>query len=216
MKKLIVFDADGVLIKERASWIAVHKGLGKEVIKRCSKLREKYFSSSKMSYETWAKKDIKLWGDVNLKKIEKILNKVPFMKGAEETCQILRKKGYLLAIISSGINVLVERIKKKFNFDYAICNEIYEENNKLLVKINVSPDKNPKDKILKKLIRKIGVKKNNIIVIGDNDDDYPMMKLTDFSILFNPDPNKSSLAKKIAKVVVKSKDLRDILHYFKN
>jgi phosphoserine phosphatase len=213
MKKLIVFDAHGVLVKERSSWIAVHRGLGKEVIKRCSKLKKEYLSSGKMSYEIWAKKDVKLWGEVGLKKIKKILNKVPFMKGAKETCKALKERGYLLAIISTGINLLIERIKKELNVDYAICNEIYERNSKLFAKINVSDDKKPKDKILKKIIKKLKIKKQNIVVIGDSDDDLPMMKLAGFSILFNPHPTNSSLAKKYANVIIPNKDLKIILQY---
>lgn len=216
MKKLIIFDTDGVLVKERSCWIAVHKGLGKEIVRKCSKLRREYFRSPKMSYESWAKKDIKLWGDVGVRKIKEILDKIPLMKGAKETSKILKRKGYLLGIISTGINILIERVKRELNFDFAIYNEIYEKEGRLAVKINVSLDKNPKDKILKKIIKDLKIEKKNIIAIGDSDDDYPMMKLAGFSILFNPDPTKSNLVKKLKNtVIIKSKNLRDILLYLK-
>lgn len=214
MKKLIVFDVDGVLVNKRSSWIVVHQGLGKTVVNKCSRLRKKYLNSQKMTYEDWVKEDIKLWGKVSLKKIKKILDKVPLMKGAEETCKILKEKGYLLAMISTGINFLIERIGKKLNFGYLLCNQIYKKKSKLLVKINVSLDQKTKDKVLKNLVRKIRLKKKNIIAIGDDDDDYPMMKLARFSILFNPNPSKSTLAKKKANVVIKSKNLQDVLRYF--
>lgn len=213
MRKLIVFDVDGVLVNKRSSWIMVHQGLGKTMVNKCSRLRKKYFHSQKMTYEDWAKKDIKLWGNVSLEKIKKILDKVPLMKRAEEVCKILKEKDYLLAMISTGINLLIERIGKRLNFDYLICNEIYKKKGKLSAKINVSLDQKTKDKVLRELIRKIGVNKKNIIVIGDDDDDYPMMRLAKFSILFNPNPSKSTLAKKRANIVVESKNLRDVLKY---
>jgi len=215
MKKLVVFDADGVLTNERSSWLYVHKGLGKDIVRKCAKLKKLYFNSPKMTYETWAKEDVELWGNVDLEKINKILNKVKLMKGAEETCKILKERGYLLAIISTGINLLLKRIKKKLNIDYLFCNEIYERDGKLSVKINVSLDKNTKDKVLKELIKSIRIKKENIVVVGDSEDDYPMMKLAGFSILFNPQKDNDLIsAKRFADVVVESKDLKDILQYF--
>lgn len=214
MKKIVVFDVGGVLVKERSCWVSVRKRLGQSVIKKCAALRKKYFSKKgRMSYTKWAREDVKLWGDVNLKQIKKILDKVPLIKGARKTCKILKKRGYQLAIISTGLNPLVERVKKQLNIDYAAYNELYEKNGKLSVKVNVSLDKNPKDKILKKLIKKLKIKKQNIIVIGDNEDDCSMMKLAGLSIVFNPDYKKSKMARKTADIIITKKDLRKILPY---
>jgi len=214
MKKLIVFDVGGVLVKERSCWVSVRKGLGQSVIKKCAVLRRQYFNlHGKMSYEKWAKEDVKLWGDINLKQIKKILDKVPLTKGAKETCKTLKKRGYLLAIISTGLNVLVERVKKELGFDYAFYNELCEKNEKLSVKVNVSLDKNPKDKILRKLIKKLKIKKENIAVVGDNEDDYSMMELAGLSIVFNPDYKKSKMARKSADLIIRKGDLREILKY---
>jgi len=212
-KKLIVFDVGGVLVKERSCWVTVRMGLGQSVIRKCAALRRKYFSSKTMSYENWAKEDVKLWGNVNLKEIKKILDKVLLTNGAKETCKTLKNKGYSLAIISTGLNVLVERVKKELNIDYAFYNGLYEKNRKLLVKVNVSLDKNPKDKILRKLIKKLRIKKEDVVVVGDNEDDRSMMKLAGFSIVFNPDYKKSKMARKTADLVIRKRDLREILKY---
>jgi len=208
MKRLVVFDVDGVLTPERSSWIIVHRGLSKKVVEKCSKLRELFFNSPEMSHEKWAEEDIKLWGNVKLEKIKQILDKAPLSKG---TCKALKEKGYLLAIISTGINILIERVAKELGIDYCVCNKLYEKNNKILAKLYISFDKNPKDKILKELMKRLKVKKKDVIIVGDSDDDYPMMKLAGFSILFNPNPDSSKLAKKEADAVVKNKDLRNIL-----
>ncbi len=213
MKKLVVFDVDGVLTPERSSWIIVHRGLGKKVVEKCSELRELFFNSPEMSHEKWAEEDIKLWGDVKLEKIKQILDKVSLSKGAKEACKSLKEKGYLLAIISTGVNILVERVAKELGIDYCICNKLYEKNNKILAKLHISFDKNPKDKILKELTKRLKVKKKDVIVIGDSDDDYPMMELAGFSILFNPNPDSSKLAKREANVIVKNKDLRSVLRF---
>lgn len=211
MKKLVVFDVDGVLTPERSSWIIIHRGLSKKVVVRCSKLRELFFNSPEMSHEKWAEEDIKLWGNVKLEKIKQILDKVPLSKGAKETCKALKEKGYLLAIISTGINILVERVTKELGIDCCVCNKLYEKNNKILAKLYISFDKNPKDKILKELMKRLKVKKKDVIIVGDSDDDYPMMKLAGFSILFNPNPDSSKLAKREANAIIKNKDLRNIL-----
>jgi len=47
MKKLVVFDADGVLTNERSSWLYVHKGLGKDIVRKCEKLKKLYFNLPK-------------------------------------------------------------------------------------------------------------------------------------------------------------------------
>lgn len=215
MKKLIVFDVDGVLTPICSSWDALHRGLGRGVAEKCLKLREVFFNSPEMSHEKWGEEDIKLWGDVNLKQIKEILDKIPLMKGARKVCKNLKEKGYLLAVISMGMDILIERIAKELGIDYCICNELHEKNGKISAKLNVSFDKKPKDKVLKELMKKLNIKKKDVIAIGDSNDDYPMMELAGFSILFNPNPDSLDLAEKSADVIIKSKDLRDILKYIK-
>ncbi|PIZ56903.1 hypothetical protein COY23_02230 [bacterium (Candidatus Torokbacteria) CG_4_10_14_0_2_um_filter_35_8] len=166
-----------------------------------------------MAYETWAKEDVKLWGDVSVAKIKGILENIPLTKNAESTCKILKRKGYLLAVISTGLNFVIERLKNECSIDYAVCNELSEDKSGLSVKVNVSLDKKPKEKVLENLLSNLRMERENTIAVGDTDDEAEMMKAASFSVLFNPDPNESDLARKYASVVVESKDLKDILPY---
>ncbi|MCD6274592.1 MAG: hypothetical protein J7J15_01005 [Candidatus Aenigmarchaeota archaeon] len=56
MKKLVVFDADGVLTNERSSWLYVHKGLGKDIVRKCEKLKKLYFNLPKWHMKLGLKK----------------------------------------------------------------------------------------------------------------------------------------------------------------
>ena len=99
---------DGVLVRTRSSWTSVHK-----VFKVDERTTFERYLRGEFDYLEFLRRDIGFWGHVHVNRIRKILDQVPIMPGAEDTFRILHKNGYVTAIISSGINILAEKLKKK-------------------------------------------------------------------------------------------------------
>jgi len=192
---------DGIFIEERSSWRIIHKKFGidnRDII-------EKY-RMGKIDDKGFLDEDIKRWRESGIKKksIVKTLYETPLMKGTMECIKFFRKIGKT-AIISGGIDILAKRIAK-FGIDYVFANGIKFKNDVPWKGILRVPIKN-KDIILKKLIDKLSLKKDDIVVIGDTKYDICMFKLANICIAFNP----SDEIEEHADYVIKKKDLRELI-----
>lgn len=198
---------DGVLVDIKSSWTIVHKAFNideRETFQR--------YLRGEFDYLEFMRKDIGFWGHVNENQIRKILDQVPIMHGTEYTFTMLRKNGYKTAIISSGISILAEKLKKKLGIDHVFANELLKDKNGLL-----TGEGNPvvplwdKGKVLEHLLNKLAIKPHHCAVVGDSIFDIPLFDLAGFSIAFN---SKDKRVNKIANVSIENNDLRDILPYF--
>jgi len=204
--KLIAFDLDGVLVEDPGSWASVHKGLGTEAE---SLKHQKEFFEGRIDYDEWAKKDARLWDDVDVMAIEDILYQVPLMEGIEETLPILKKK-YKLVILSGGLKILADRVGHRFNMDYIAANELLLENNKVKG-IRQSVSFNDKGRLLRHVAMSFNIKASECAAVGDFLNDAPMFDASGLSVAFNP---KSQELVKKANYTVYQKDLKKLLDIF--
>ncbi len=204
--KLIAFDLDGVLVDGRGSWREVHQGLDTE---EQSRVHEREFYDEKITFDEWALKDARLWNGVEIQRIIDILYSVPLMNGINQTIPRL-KECYKLAIISGGLQILVDRVKNRYGFDYAIGNELLTNDSKVSgIKQVISFD--GKGEALRKIAVKEHISPAECAVIGDYANDIPMFKVAGFSIAFNP---KDKNVVESADRAIYKKDLREILQFF--
>ena len=198
---------DGVLVKTKSSWTSVHKAFNID-----EKMTFRRYLRGEFDYVEFMRKDIAFWGHIHVNKIRKILNQVPIMPGAEDTFNLLHKSGYITAIVSSGISILAEKLKKKLGIHHVFANELLIDKNGVL-----TGEGNPvvplwdKAKVMNHLLKSLSIKLDNCAVVGDSIFDIPLFKLAGFSIAFN---SKDRQVRNIADVSIESNDLRDILPYF--
>lgn len=198
---------DGVLVDIKSSWTVIHKAFNIDERKTFQR-----YLRGEFDYLEFMRKDVSFWGHVHENKIQKILDHVPIMPGAEATFSLLQKNGYKTAIISSGISFLAEKLKKKLCIDYVFANELFIDKNGFL-----TGDGNPvvplweKGRVLHQLLTSLEIKPKHCAVVGDSIFDVPLFDLAGFSIAFN---SKDIRVNKIADVYIQSNNLRDILQYF--
>lgn len=203
--KLIAFDLDGVLVDGRGSWMEVHDAVGTS---KQSELHGSEFYSGKITFDEWARKDVELWKGMELNKISAILHNVPSMKGIE-SIRTLRKK-YKLAIISGGLKILADKVKKEYKFKYSFANALKVREGKICG-IKQQVDFTGKGKILAEIAEKENLSLDECATVGDYLNDISMFKVSGFSVAFNP---KHDDVVKHADVAVYRKDLNEILKYF--
>lgn len=198
---------DGVLVRTRSSWTSVHKAFNVD-----EKTTFERYLRGEFDYLEFLRRDIAFWGHVHVNRIRKILNQVPIMPGAEDTFEMLHKNGYVTAIISSGISILAEKLKKKLGIHHVFANELLKDEDGFL-----TGEGNPvvplwdKAKVMQNLLKSLSIKPDHCAVVGDSVFDIPLFDSAGFSIAFN---SKDKRVNKTADVSIESSDLRDILPYF--
>jgi len=203
--QLTVFDVDGTLIKVDSSWRFLHEKLGTWTK---GKQYAELFYQGKITYEEWAQLDASLWKNQSLRKVQRIVREIPYVDGAQEAIKTLKKNDVKVALVSAGLSLFSIEIERKLNIDYSLSNELIVRNNFLTGEVTVNVSLNNKNQALNHILHMFGVKNNECCAVGDDESLIPLFKKVALGIAFNPCSEK---VEKSADVVIKSKDLRDIL-----
>jgi len=207
MKKLIIFDMDGVIFKDTNFWIELHKAYG--TWKEGKELTKKYI---KTNYEKLVKEVIgKLWKDKPAEVYFDLIKKARYVKGVKETFVVLKSKNYKIAIISSGPRDLAKRAQDELDIDYIYANHLQIEGNKVsgLTDMRNWPLRNDnKGEIMRKLCDEHNISYKDCIVVGHEDNDMKMARTAGLAIAFCP---KDEEIKKYCNIVIDKNDLTLIL-----
>ncbi len=209
--KLVCFDIDGTLV-HGTSWLILSEGLGwsskeaLDVFKRARK-GEISFTEAERIFITEYQKS----GKANKQFIEEIFNNIDVKKEAKDLIFYLKEKGYIIYLISGAIDIYVQCIAKKLNVDGFYANSTLEFNNKgTLQKINYrNNQKEVKVEQLKRLIKELNINIDQVVFIGDSENDIGVFKATKQGIAVH---SSNEELKKISWRVVDSLlEIKDIL-----
>jgi phosphoserine phosphatase len=204
--KLVIFDLDGTLTKERSIWEFIHKELGKW--HGFAEEYQKEFLAGHISYDRFCELDAEVWKGMNVKELEEIVKTVPFHSGVDELIRHLKHKGLKLAMVSSGLSLLSNWVHQEYGFDYSVSNDLLYENGIFTgrVKIQVYFDK--KAEWAEKILKQFGVKPEETIAIGDSRGDLDLFRMAGFSVAFNSSCRDLD---DIASICVQSQNLADVI-----
>jgi phosphoserine phosphatase len=186
--RLIAFDVDGTLTHVRSLWQFIHENLGLWNEQACE--YEKMYSKGEISYKKFCELDTNLWKGVQLETLNKIIDKVPFHDGIDELFLSLQKQNFEIVLISTGLSILVDRIKNKYKIKYAVSNHLLDDGEKLTGSVKINVDWNQKAEHLKQIARELNIPLDECVSVGDSSGDLDMFKITGFSIAFNPISDK--------------------------
>ena len=203
--RLVIFDVDGTLIKVDSSWRFLHEKLG-----TWAKGRQyaELFFQGKITYEEWAQLDASLWKNQPIRKVQQIVNAIPYVDGAKDLIETLKKHDVKVALLSAGLSLLGERIERELDINYSLSNELIVKDKLLTGEVRVNVALNNKEQNLNHILHKFSISPNECCAVGDDESLIPIFKKVALGIAFNP---YSREVERNADVVVKSKDLRDIL-----
>jgi HAD superfamily PSPase-like hydrolase len=208
--RLVIFDCDGVLADAGSSWEYVHQAFGTDN----SGALEAYMRKEFDDYE-FIRRDVRLWAPsgekIHISRIRRILDKIPLMKGAPQALKALSRAGIKTAIVSGGLQPLTKRIARKCGIDINLSNGLVTDNKGYItgegiVQVPVSE----KGVVVKELVRRLGLRKQDCAAIGDRGLDSRMFEHVGLGIAFNPADDE--VCDK-ADVVIRTKDLREILKF---
>ncbi len=204
--KMVIFDLDGTLTRERSIWEYIHIRLGKWY--GFAEEYQKEFLARKISYEEFCERDAQVWRGMRVKELLEIVKTVSFHPGADELIVYLRQKGMKLSVVSSGLSILSDWVHQKYGFDYSVSNDLLQENGVLTGKVKIQVYYDKKAEWVKRILERFHVKPEEAIAIGDSLGDIDMFRMVGFSVAFNSSCRDLD---RIASACSPSQNLADII-----
>ena len=115
--------------------------------------------------------------------------RVRLSPGAEKMLQRMKSAGLRSMVISGGFTFFTDRIKTKLNLDYAAANKLEIADGKLTGKVlGEIIGASGKAEVLKSVREKLGLRREQVIAIGDGANDLKMMEEAGVSIAYHAKP----------------------------
>lgn len=208
--RVISLDLDGVLFDgSSASFaIGIQIGLKDQYMELLQRIAEE-----ELDIRTSVIEGAKIWKGVPVDATyHYLVKRLPLMEGAEETVATLKKWGYEVGCISSGVSqFFMEPLTRRLELDFAYSHILGSENgvhDGTVQFIMAGPEKAT---TIWQYAQIKGHPLQSIASIGNGVNDIDLFKVSTFSIAFNPVDVAVSDA---SSVTIESKDLRSILPYF--
>ncbi len=169
MFKFIVFDVDGVLLKMKSSWKAVHEALGSKESKELMKM---YFSGE-ATYEEWCERDWEAWKKAlgrepdieTLKRVFEPIDKYLHPR-AMEAVELSRRRGLGVGLLSAGLEVSTSLVANALGVHIWMANPVGRR-----CRANVEP--RDKGEALRRMFSRMSVDLKEVIYVGDSIIDIP-------------------------------------------
>jgi len=203
--KAVVFDMDGTLTPVRSVWQHIHEYLGTWETHGLPSLNA--FLAGRITYREFADRDVAAWRGVPRARLEEAVAAIPLRPGVPELVSALRERGCRLAVLSSGLDLLVRRVADPLGFELCLCNELGFSAGVIdgRVTINVGWDGKPEQ--LPVICRRFGVMAAEVAMVGDGSGDAAVFPLVGFGVAFNADPEVEARAD----AAVRHEDARALL-----
>lgn len=173
--KLAGFDLDGTLLEEDSSWAAIHRFYGTT---RQSQESLKLYSEGKIDYHEFMRRDIAAWPKgVTLAEVEAILSAYRIRREAPETLRELRKRNIEPAIVTSGIDILAEKVAEELGVRHWIANGLRFDSSGRILPTGVGKvDPTRKDLAYRSMLKSLGMSAKETIAVGDTVYDIAFLK----------------------------------------
>ncbi len=204
--KLVIFDIDGTLL-QGYSWQYIHQNLGTWSAARSNR---EMFLTGEITYEDWARFDANLWKGQPLSRIRHLVDQMPYTKGAKATLATLNQNHINVYLLSAGLSIVGERIRRENIVDGYIANQLEVVGSILSGGVLVKVSFNQKGELLNSILQKFNVSCQDCAAVGDDPTLIPLFERVGLGIAFNP---INMNVERQAHVTIKSNDLRSVLPY---
>ena len=210
--KLVVFDMDGTLIKEKGIFIiAEKKGFLDELLR--------LLRNEDMQYYERSIEVAKLSKGHKTSEFLEIFRKIKLQNDVEKIIKVLKKNKIKSAIVTDSYQFLADDLKKRLSIDYAFANNLIINNDMITGELIINNKDLKEDVcngrifsinkgcILEQLSCDLGININETIAVGDGRVDISMIKKAGLGIAFNAPDEVQKHAE------INTKDLGIILNY---
>ncbi|MCB1167728.1 MAG: phosphoserine phosphatase SerB, partial [Leptospiraceae bacterium] len=204
-RRLIAFDMDSTLIQaEVIDELARKAGVGDEV----SKITESAMRGE-IDFNESFRRRVGLLKGLSAEFLQGIYENLPVTEGAPHLIKVLKSMGYKTVILSGGFTFFAEQLRKRLGMDYMFANELVMADGHVTGEVR-EPIVNGQRKaaLLGEIAEKEGVRKEQVIAVGDGANDLPMLGMAGLGIAFRAKP----LVRKEADQAISNTGLDSILY----
>ncbi|MCP8322073.1 MAG: phosphoserine phosphatase SerB, partial [archaeon] len=173
----------------------------KEITKRAMK--------GEIDFKQALRERVKLLKGLPISSLDSILMEIKLTKGVEELLSVLKELGCKIAIVTGSFSYFTDKIKEKFGLDYAFANELMIKDGMLTGEIKEPVlDAEMKRRLIQDLIKKEGIKREEVIAVGDGANDRFMLMEAGLGIAFDA----QEILRKVADGVITKDNLRGLIY----
>ncbi len=200
MRGIVFFDCDGVLTENYSSWLVLHEYFGSPDNSYFARL----YRDGIISYLDWMKIDIasmiNAWGKaIKRDDVEKALSRIRIKPEAPIVSKMLREMGFLVGVISSGVDLLVKRVCREIGSDICLYNELLFINDELVPGGRDWVPLGEKPLLIEKIAGALGIPLERVVYVGDSVWDTQVFRVVGLPIAIEPCGEACSEAKYVIK-----------------
>lgn len=173
--RLVAFDMDGTLVEEDSCWGILHRHFGTQE----AALRNlEAYERGEIDYPEFMRRDIKLWQPVpHISQVERVLANFKLAPNTTEVIAEIRRRGYQVAIITGGLDILANIVARKLNIDRVLANGLgVDERGYLTGEGIFRVEPYMKHEALLRLVGKLGLTLDECVAVGDSKYDINFLK----------------------------------------
>jgi phosphoserine phosphatase len=184
-RRLVAFDMDSTLIRtEVIDELAALAGVGAEV-----RAITEAAMRGELDFQASFRRRVALLRGLPESALQRIVDTVPLMDGAERLVGTLRKLGYKTAILSGGFTFVGRALQQRLGIDYLHANELDIRDGVVTGEVREPiVDGACKARHLTDIARAEGLNMEQVIAVGDGANDLPMLELAGLGIAFRAKP----------------------------
>jgi phosphoserine phosphatase len=204
-RRLVVFDMDSTLIQgEVIDELAKLAGVGDQV---CA-ITEAAMRGE-LDFQASFRKRVALLKGLPASCVDRVMERIPLMDGAERLIAMLKRLGYKTAILSGGFTFFGERLREQLAIDHLHANVLDIRDGVVTGEVNsVIVDGARKAALLREIAAMENLSLEQVIAVGDGANDLPMLQLAGLGIAFHAKP----LVRRRAKQAISRVGLDGILY----
>ena len=166
---LVVLDVDGTLCPHVSSWQYLHDELG--LWSGNAERHWEEYRSGAIDYAEFCDRDAAHWRGLPLAKVQGIMDAVPYNPGVPTGLRRLRELGLKVALLSTGLTILTDRIQREFALDRSLANELVSRDGVLTGRVDVRVEDGGKGEGLQLLAEQTGIPVEQMVGVGDGGND---------------------------------------------
>jgi phosphoserine phosphatase len=182
--RVVFFDCDGTLTSVRSSWQYLHERLG--LWHEHADSFQHKFRAGEITYEEFCRSDAELWKGIPEERVREVLREIPYHPGVRQTVSALRDAGIETVILSTGLSLLVDRVRDELGISRAIANDLIAENGILTGDIRINLQHDDKGQWVSRLLGEMGFDREEAAAVGDGEGDLAMFESVGLAIGYHP------------------------------
>jgi phosphoserine phosphatase len=178
---------DGTLKAERDPYFYLHRQLGTEP--QASKSLQ-MFERGEIDYDEWGQLDAQLWAGQDAAHVTRLLSDIPWVPGAHQVLDVLRRADVQIVLVSSGLDLHVREVATEIGTSQAFANQLSVADGRLSGELHILVPQWGKGEIAKQVMAQAGLSAVDCIAVGDGFADVAMFKEVGWSVAVAPEDER--------------------------